>query len=187
MKKQIISFLFLISLFTALNLNGQQPVKSAIDVIMSSYSVRMYAPGPVSDSDIDLILKSGIKAPSARNLQPWWFTVVKDQALLKELMPNITDGNILIVISGREDAQTVEFDCGLAVQNMFITAQSLGLGARIYGGPVNSINTSKREILGIPQGYRAIVVLRIGHPDKSVDAVSAASARKSIQEVVNFK
>jgi len=179
---QIFAVLFSI---TAL-LRGQTTGNQLADVILSGYSVRMFSSEPVSDNDIELILKCGIKAPSGRNQQPWWFTVVKDKALLKELMPNITDGNILIIISGKEGSN-VDFDCGLATQNMFIAAQSLGLGARIYGGPANFINTSKREIFGIPQGYRAIVILRIGHIDKSVDAVSAASSRKKIEEVVNFK
>ncbi|HOM41640.1 MAG TPA: nitroreductase family protein [Bacteroidales bacterium] len=187
MKNRLISLIFFIIISFASALNGQQAVKSATEVILSGYSVRMFAPGTVSDSDIELILKCGIKAPSARNLQPWWFTVVKDQALLKELMPNITEGNILIIISGREDARWAEYDCGLATQNMYVAAQSLGLGAHIYAGPVESINTSKKEVLGIPSGYRAIMVLRIGHIDKNVDAVSAASPRKSIQETVNFK
>ncbi|MGB4293150.1 MAG: nitroreductase family protein [Bacteroidales bacterium] len=187
MKNLLISFIFLIIFVYTTALNGQQAIKSTTEVILSGYSVRMFAPGPVSESDIELILKCGIKAPSARNLQPWWFTVVKDQALLKELMPNITEGNILIIISGREDARWADYDCGLATQNMYIAAQSLGLGAHIYAGPVESINTSRKEQLGIPEGYRAIMVLRIGHIDKSVDAVSAASVRKKIEETVNFK
>jgi hypothetical protein len=39
----------------------------------------------------------------------------------------------------------------------------------------------------IPPSYRTIVVLRIGNVDKSVDAVSAASPRKKLEEVVNYK
>ncbi|MGQ9620750.1 MAG: nitroreductase family protein [Bacteroidales bacterium] len=187
MKNRTIIFLFALLFISASGVNGQQAGKSATDVILSGYSVRMFTSDPVSDNDIDLILKCGIKAPSARNLQPWWFTVIKDKTLLKELMPNITDGNILIIISGRESVVTVDYDCGLATQNMYIAAQSLGLGAHIYAGPVNTINTSKKEALGIPEGYRAVMVLRIGHIDKSVDAVSAASARKKLEEIVNFK
>lgn len=186
MKNRIVICLF--ALFISYSgLYSQQAVKSAAEVILSGYSVRMFASGPVSDSDIDLILKCGIKAPSARNLQPWWFTVVKNKALLNEIMPGITDGNILIIISGKESGGTVEYDCGLATQNMFIAAQSLGLGARIYGGPVSNINNTKKEALGIPEGYRAIMVLRVGQIDQTVDAVSAASARKSMQESVNFR
>jgi len=186
MGKYKILIILLLAGIVSGKLSGQQVTKSTTDVILSGYSVRMFAPGDISDSDLEMILKCGLKAPSARNLQPWWFTVVKDKTLLNELMPNITDGNILIIISGRENNTWTDFDCGLATENMYVAAQSLGLGAHIYAGPVSKIN-SQKDKLGIPEGYRAIMVLRIGHIDKNVDAVSAASVRKKMEEVVNFK
>lgn len=70
---------------------------------------------------------------------------------------------------------------------MFIAAQSLGLGAHIYAAPVNNINTTKKQVLEIPEGYRAVSVLRIGNINRNVDAVSSASTRKKLEEVVNFK
>ena len=69
---------------------------------------------------------------------------------------------------------------------MFVAAHGLGLGARIYGSPVANIN-SKKELFQIPPGFKAVVVLRIGNIDKSVDAVSAATPRMKFEEVVNYK
>jgi len=69
---------------------------------------------------------------------------------------------------------------------MYIAAQSLGLGAYIYGSPIGSIN-EKKYYFGVPEGCRAVTVLRIGNIDKTVDAVSAASARKKLEEVVIYK
>jgi nitroreductase len=79
----------------------------------------------------------------------------------------------------------VDFDCALATENMFIAAQSLGLGAHIYTAPIRNIN-SKRQEFEIPPDYRAIAVLRIGHIDDSVDAISSATSRKKDEEVVNY-
>ena len=188
-KKIVLSVFLILSIFTAV-LKGQTTGNSAIDIILAGYSAKMFSSEPVSDKDIDLILKCGIKAPSARNSQPWRFTVVKDNVLTGEIVPNITPGNVLIIVSGMESGQqgiNVDFDCALATENMYIAALSLDLGARIYGSPVNNINTTKKEVLAIPEGYRAVTVLRIGHIDKSVDAVSAASTRKKLEEVVIFK
>ena len=185
MKKQIIvAALLTITLSAAHAQTNGNPV---IDVILASYSQRAYTTQPVSDGDIDQIIKCGIKAPSARNSQRWHFTIVKDAALCKKIISNITDGNVAIVISGPETGGNVEFDCALATENMFIAAQSLGLGARIYTGPVNNVNSTLKEALEIPQGYRAVAVLRIGTLDTTVDAVSAASNRKDAQEIVNTK
>jgi nitroreductase len=171
-------------------LRSQTTGNNTIDVIMSGYSAKMFTSEPVSDKDLDLILKCGMKAPSARNSQMWKFTVVKDNTLTGEIVSNITPGNVLIIVSGMESEQqgaNIDFDCALATENMYIAAQSLGLGAHIYGSPVNTINTTKKEVLAIPGGYRVVTVLRVGHIDKSVDAVSSASTRKKIEEVVNFK
>jgi hypothetical protein len=44
-----------------------------------------------------------------------------------------------------------------------------------------------KQILEIPYGYRVVSVLRVGNIDKSVDAVSSASTRKKLEEVVNYK
>jgi hypothetical protein len=69
---------------------------------------------------------------------------------------------------------------------MFLGVHGLGLGVRIYGSPTGKINSNKEQ-LQIPSGYKAVIVLRIGNIDKTVDAVSAATPRKKMEEVVNFK
>ncbi|HEX2920109.1 MAG TPA: nitroreductase family protein [Bacteroidales bacterium] len=163
-----------------------QTENKVIDVLLSAYSERGYTNEPVTDQQLDLILKSGIKAPSAMNRQPWKFTVVKAEAAMKELMRDALPGNVLIIVSGADSPQGInQFDLGLATENMFIAAHGLGLGARIYMSPVKQVNSS-RDKYQIPEGFTAMMVLRVGNVDKKVDAVSAASARKSYEEVVNF-
>jgi len=185
--RTLAAVLLLVILNTAL-VKGQDTGDSVTDVILKGYSARMFTSDPVSDYDLDLILKCGIKAPSSRNGQPWKFTVVKDTALTTKVVANINPGNVLIIVSGPEpqEGSGVDFDCALATGNMNIAAQSLGLGARIYGGPVRNVNSTMRQSLEIPEGYRVVTILRVGHIDKSVDAVSSASARKKSEEVVNY-
>jgi nitroreductase len=180
--------LILISLLAAINIYGQTSSTSVTDVILSGYSQRAYTSEPVIDQQLDLILRCGIKAPSSKNNQPWKFTVIKDTVTMKEIVKDIIPGNVLVIVSGVESeaGTTPDFDCGLATESMFIAAHGLGLGARIYGGPAGNIN-SNRELFNIPSGYKAVVALRIGNVDKSVDAVSAASPRKTFEELVNFK
>jgi hypothetical protein len=185
---KIKSSLLLIALFTTLGLHGQISDNCVTNMLQSAYSERTFTSAPVSDQDLDLILKCGIKAPSARNIQPWKYTVVKDEATMKEAINNIVPGNVLIIVSGLESQSgaTPDFDCGLTTESMFAAAHGLGLGARIYGSPAGNIN-SKKDFFQIPAGYKAVIVLRIGNVDKSVDAVSAATARKKPEEVINYK
>ena len=175
-------------LFPFADLYGQTPDNCVTAVILSGFSEKAYSSEPVTDQQLDLILKCGIKAPSARNYQPWKFTVIRDDSTMKKLISNVVPGNVLIVVSGLESetGTTPDFDCGLATESMFIAAHSLGLGARIYGSPAGRIN-SDREKYEIPAGYKAVVILRIGNADKNVDAVTTATPRKNQEEVVNFK
>jgi nitroreductase len=180
--------LLVITLFAGAKLYGQISDNCVTNVILSGYSERTYTSEPVTDQQLGLILKCGIKAPSARNKQPWRFTVIKDEATMKEAINDVVPGNVLIIVSGIESqgGSTPDFDCGLATGNMFVMAHSLGLGARIYGSPVGNIN-SKKEFFQLPSGYKAVVVLRIGNVDKSVDAVSGATPRKNTEEIINYK
>lgn len=166
---------------------GQTSGNCVTDVILTGYSERSYSAEPVTDQQLDIILRSGIKAPSARNRQPWKFTVINDTSAMKEIISNVVPGNVLIVVSGveSETGATPDFDCGLATESMFLAAHGLGLGARIYTGPIGNVN-SKKEAFQIPEGYKAVAVLRVGNADKSVDAVTSATPRKNPEEIINF-
>lgn len=186
MKKKLVVVLIVVLFLIVVMLSGETLKNDVIDLILSSYSTRTFSEKPVTDIEIEQILKCGIKAPSARNSQPWKFTVVKDMTKVKDAFRNINTGNVVILVSGLESGgMNVDFDCALATENMFIAAQSLGLGVRIYTGPVNKINTEMRKILEIPEGYRAVAALRIGNLD-TLDATSSASPRKEMNELVNF-
>lgn len=190
MVKRLLVAVFLILFFCTATLKSQTGNSNTIDVILSGYSAKMFTTIPVSDGQIDQVIKCGMKAPSGRNMQPWKFTVVKDNAMVKEVIPTITSGNILIIVSGVEAKQpgmSSDFDCALATENMYVAAQSLGLGAHIYMSPVANINTKLKPVLGIPDGYNAVAILRIGNIDKNVDATSSASTRKKLEEVVTYK
>jgi len=169
--------------------SGQTSRNNVIEFILSTYSARMFSDKPVTDNEIEQILKCGIKAPSARNSQPWKFTVVRDMTKVNSLFRSINDGNVVIIVSGLEtepQRMNVDFDCALATENMCIAAQGLGLGARIYTGPVRRIDAETIKILEIPDGYRVVALLRIGHLDTGADAVTSASPRKTMDELVNY-
>jgi len=186
MKLKLLLFVAILSSFSLLN--GQTTDNGVTQVILAGYSEKAYSSEPVNDGQLDLILKCGIKAPSSRNKQPWKFTVIKDDASIKEVLGHEFPGNVLIIISGIESSEgtTPDFDCGLATESMFLAAHGLGLGARIYGSPVGNIN-SKKEFFQIPAGYKAVIVLRIGNVLKNMDAVSGATPRNNPEEIINYK
>lgn len=180
--------LLVLALLMAINSNGQNAENNVTETILSGYSAKKFTSGKVSKQDVDLILKCGMKTPSARNSQLWRFTVVKNENLMGEIVRGSATDNVIIIVSGAETSQEgidVDFDCALATENMYVAAQSLGLGAHIYTGPIRKIK-ERMEAYGIPDGYRPIAVLRVGHIEEAVDGVSSASPRKDKEEVVNY-
>jgi hypothetical protein len=80
--------------------------------------------------------KSGIdvSAPSADNRHSWLFTVVQIKNMTSKIISNITDGNVIFVISGfsATNNSRVVLDCALATESIYRAAQSIGYGSRIY-------------------------------------------------------
>ena len=161
-----------------------------IGVITGHYAPRTFAAGAISRSDLDKILAAAVRAPSAANRQNWHFTVVQTQSLAQRIVPNITEGNILIIISAPGDNKAngaAILDCGLATQSIYLAAQAIGLGSRIYTGPIDALNANLKGALGLPSGHSAAALVRIGRLPPGVDAVTAASSRKALDSVVSYK
>jgi nitroreductase len=186
MKK--ILFLTMVLSFLLTPVFSQQ--NSSANLILNHYAARNFVEGAIPSSDLDTIIKAGIRAPSAGNRQPWHFTVVQSLDLVKQIVSGSVSGNVLIVVSAQGDGKTngVQIlDCALAVQSIYLAAQALGYGSRIYTGPIDTVNSRFKTQLGLPSGYNAVALVKVGKLQGQVDAVSAASSRKSAQDLVTYK
>lgn len=175
---------------TASSLGAAEPDQRAVAAITGHYAARNFIAGPVSKEDLDKILTAGARSPSANNRQPWHFTVVQNPNLAKQIVSNLAEGNLLIIISAAGDGKTngsIILDCALATGNIYLAAQALGLGSRIYTGPIDAINSRFKTELGFPRDYSAVALVRIGQVQPGVDAVSAASSRKDLNSMVNYE
>ena len=189
MKGKILFFV-LIVVFCAATIPAQSADNPALKTIINNFGARNYSAGTVTKAELDLILQAGLRAPSASNRQPWHFTVVQNQALVKKIISQATDGNMLIVVSGAGDNKTnasLVLDCALAVESIYLAAQALGLGSRIYTGPIDNLNNTLKAELGLPAGHNAVAVIRIGRLPAGVDALSSASPRANAGEKVTYK
>jgi nitroreductase len=185
-----VSFIAVFALQTGAQVAAAGPDDRPITAITNHYAARNFIPGALNKDQLNQILTAGMKAPSASNQQPWHFTVVQNQNLARQIVRDNLDGNVLIVISAEGDGKTngrMILDCGLATESIYLAAQALGLGSRIYTGPIDTINSRLKAVLGLPSGYSAIAVVRVGQVQPGIDAVSAASSRKSLDSMVNYK
>ena len=72
----------------------------------------------------------------------------------------------VISLAGRDETETLEnyAACAAAVQNMLLTAHSLGLGAIWRTGPA-AYHEHMRAFFGLKEGDRVVAYLYIGYPD----------------------
>jgi nitroreductase len=143
--------------------------------IMTRRSIRTFTADPVSDSDIDTLLRAAMAAPSAGNQQPWRFVVVTEHAQLQALAEAtpyaapVGRAPLAIVVCGDTRAEKhpgywVQ-DCSAAVQNTLVAVNAIGLGAVWIGvHPVAERSGNVARICGVPSGIVPLAMIAIGHP-----------------------
>lgn len=156
----------------------KESVKDAITVIHERKSVRNFTGEAVDSLLLIDIVKAGMAAPSARNLQPWAFVVVSERDLLDALGEALPYAKMLdkagaaIVVCGDMNKSATHTktdywvqDCSAATQNILLAIEALGLGAVWTATfPYDERITPVIEILNLPQNLIPLNVIPIGHP-----------------------
>lgn len=144
-----------------------------LDLMYERRSIREYTDEPVDDGQVEAMLKAAMAAPSAQNLQPWHFVVVRERKRLDELAEvhkyayMLEQAPMAIVVCGDADVSKkhwVEDTCA-ATQNLLLAATALGLGGvwiSIY--PKKKHQRAVRELLDIPEHVGVLCALAVGHP-----------------------
>ncbi|MFC1874005.1 nitroreductase family protein [Chloroflexota bacterium] len=172
------------------------------DAIKNRRSIRVFKSTPVDAKSLDTILEAGRLAPSWGNTQTWRFIVIQDSVVKTQLADNATspdsrNNRVLkqapIVIAAcaelnragwREGKPTTDkegywfmFDAGLALENMVLEAQELGIGT-LYIGAFDAKKAA--SVLDVPEGYSCVILLPLGYPDEQPEA----KPRKEISEII---
>ena len=171
-----------------------------LEAIAGRRSIRAYKSEQISEEQLQALIAAAQQAPSARNLQPFHFTVVQDQALLSRINESMR-AEVLKTASGKMKetfsasqysvfyhAPTVIFistdmsaekryarhDCGCAAENIALAAHSMGLGTVILGMPWEAFKgpdgDEYRRLLRFPEGYDYMVSVAVGVPAATKEA-----------------
>jgi nitroreductase len=190
MNNYVFAILMLPGLLWVMPVTAQQDTGAAGAIINHYAANSQFIAGAIPKADLDRIVQAGIRSPSAANRQPWLLTVAQNPVLAKRLVAQALDGNVIIVISAEGDGKTNTreiIDCALAAENIYLAAQALGYGSRIYTGPVDGVNQTLKSALDLPAGHSAVILVRVGKVIPGTDAVSAASSRKAADAVTVYK
>lgn len=131
-------------------------MNETLKIIAERFSCRDFSDTPITDEQLQTILKAGLAAPSGGDSQPWQVVVVRDKALIEEY-----DANGMGMLAAAEDKMMYDrmmgrggkllynapcmmlilsnglpraaTDCGIMCQTIAIAAGSLGLNSCIVG------------------------------------------------------
>ncbi|MCR5654518.1 MAG: nitroreductase family protein [Lachnospiraceae bacterium] len=163
-------------------------MSTVTEAITKRSSTRGYTNEPLTKEELDLIIEAGLKAPTGANKQELHFSVLQgDHPILKELedaknaMRGLKDvphnfyyeAPTIIFISADKEYRWSEIDAGIAVENMALTAEELGLGNLIIGCVFDVMRGEDRAkyeaAMKFPKGYEYEIAIAVGH--KAVEKV----------------
>ena len=166
------------------------------DVISKRRSVRHFnSKLDVPDEMIRTLIETAVAAPTAGNIQPWRFTIVRSIEARGRLADALhqrwaTSAPVIIVVSVDPRPCAARFgergerlyavqDTAAAVQNILLSAVDLGL-ASCWIGAFDA--DAVRAALGIAEQFEPLAILPIGYSAES----AGRPARRPLAEVATW-
>lgn len=166
-----------------------------IELAEKRRSIRSYKSDPVPEELLNEVLLAGNLAPTAKNLQPFHFIVVRNSKRLDTLCqaypaPFLREAPVVIVVCvepskgwtrDRYDGKNYcEVDASIAVDHMTLAATELGLGTCW----IAAFNPGKViEAMNLPDGVLPIILLPLGFPNEE----GREKTRKKLKELVRYE
>jgi nitroreductase len=167
------------------------------EAIKNRRSVRAFTNEPVSDAKVKKLIDAATRAPSAGNIQPWEFVIIRDQEAKRGLCKAagnqnfIEEAPVVIVVCANTSRSERGYgsrgvnlyclqDTAAATQNMLLAAQALGL-ATCWVGAFDEEEVKK--VLNIPNVVRPVAIIPIGHAARQ----PTARLRRPLNEIVHHE
>ncbi len=149
-----------------------------LEIIRKRRSVRIFLARDVEEEKLKEVLKAAMFAPTARNLRPCEFVVVKDREARERLSRSTNFSafakNAPVVVAVCYDTtkgKRFKEDCSLAAANIYLEAVDQGLGTCFVQvadteGKEGDPEEFVRKTLSIPAHFRVQCLMPLGYPDK---------------------
>ena len=157
-------------------------MNKVIETIRERSSTRGYTPDPLTEEELNILLQAGLQAPTAANKQEIHFTVVPgSHPIMQELeeeknrLREISspphnfyyEAPIVVIISADSTFKWGTLDAGIAVENMALAAESIGLGSLIIGCILDAMAGEKKayfsQALKLPPADEYKIAIAFGH------------------------
>lgn len=164
-----------ISFISCSQKNEKQITKkdAALSVIYNRKSVRSFIKDrPVSDEDVQALIKAGMSAPSGKDTRPWEFVIINDRAILDKMAEELPTAKMLsqapmaIVVCGDTIRSSYWYlDCSAATENILLAAEAMDLGGVWTAAyPYRDRMATVIKHTNMPAQVLPLVVIPIGYP-----------------------
>ena len=149
-----------------------------LDSIFNRKSVRDFLNDKINRKDLEMIVKAGMSAPSALNLQPWEFVVFDEEDILNymvdlhEYSAMFNTATAGILVCGNMDRTIDSFrelwvqDCSASCENMLLAIESLNLGGVWLGiYPIEERCEKLRNYFNLPENIMPFGIIALGYPN----------------------
>ncbi|MBA2123332.1 nitroreductase family protein [bacterium Unc6] len=157
------------------------------DILKKRKSVRKFKKDPVSKEKIKKIIDCARLAPTAINIQPWEFIVITVPEKIKQIADTTDHGKFIsgapccIAIFCKDTKYYLEDGCA-ATENILLASAELDLGSCWVAGDKKFYAEEIRKILQVPEGYKLISLIPIGHPDEAPNP-----HKRTLEEVLHWE
>ena len=157
-------------------------MSEVLKAIEKRSSTRGYTEEKLTKEELNSLILAGLQAPTAANKQEVHITVVegnhpilaeieevKNQGMGIQNLPHnfYFEAPTVLILSADKDFKWSKVDAGIAVENISIAAEGLGLGSLIIGCIMDAMSGEKKEYfagaLKFPEGYEFEVAIAVGH------------------------
>lgn len=151
---------------------------NVFEAMEKRFSTRGYTEETLTKEEIETIVKAGLQAPTATNRQEIHITVIeKGNPILEEIEDAKNGGKaapvnfyynapVVMIVSGETAFHWSSVDAGIAVENMALAAEGLGLGNVIIGCIRDALTGPKKDYfakaLHYPEGYEYKIAIAVG-------------------------
>jgi len=159
----------------------------ALEALKTRRSIRRYKKQAVPRELIEQIVDCARYAPTAVGKQPWEFVAVTERPTLKGLA-DLTDYGKFIAEAGCciavfcQDTKYYLEDGSAATQNILLAAHALGLGACWVAGDKKPYCGRVAALLSVPEAYRLVSLIALGHPDEQ-----PSKEKRALAEVLHWE
>jgi nitroreductase len=171
--------------------------RQAVGFVLGRHSAREFTGEPVAPDDVDLLMEALRSAPSAGNMQPWFFYVVTDRNVRTGLATAayrqgfVAEAPLVFVVCAEPERSASRYrdrgrdlycyqDTAAAVENLLIVANMLGYGACWVGA---FDEDAVRAVLDVPGHLRPVALVPVG-PCRPIDRSPGRRPADSIFEIV---